>query len=98
MATASISIDLDELAAAVLRALQADDEPMVVVRRKDIEHVTLSMADTFFDAEADVLNRLRGALGLEPAEITVHCSDPRKAAEAVERVRRRMTAAARLSA
>ncbi|MEV0247947.1 hypothetical protein AB0H76_15245 [Nocardia sp. NPDC050712] len=67
MATASLEIDIDTLAAAVADKILPKSHE-VMLSRRDIEHVALSMADCFSDAEADVLNRLRAALGLGPVE------------------------------
>lgn len=48
--------------------LATADGEFVLVRRADVEHVALSMADCFSDAEASVLNRLRAVLGFGPVE------------------------------
>lgn len=41
-------------------------EERVLVRRRDVEHVALSMVDQFFDAEAPILNRLREVVRAGP--------------------------------
>ncbi|MGW5387187.1 hypothetical protein [Nocardia sp. NPDC003963] len=68
MATTSLEIDLGQLAEAVAGQIQVGDGDRVMVDRRDIEHIALSMDDCFSDAEAAILNRLRGALGLGPVE------------------------------
>ncbi|WP_330253124.1 hypothetical protein OG874_00465 [Nocardia sp. NBC_00565] len=71
MATASLAIDTERLAAIVAAKLLHDND-MVMVSRKDIEHVALSMPDCFSDAEAATLNRLRAAIGYGPVTKTGH--------------------------
>lgn len=63
MATASLTIDTEKLVADVVAKLLHDND-MVMVSRKDIEHVALSMVHCFYDAELPILGRLRAALGL----------------------------------
>ncbi|WP_280246180.1 hypothetical protein [Nocardia abscessus] len=64
MADAELRID----AAALLDQVQISLSERVLIRRSDLEHVALSMADCFSDAEGHVLNRLRAALGYGPVK------------------------------
>lgn len=61
MATAKLYIDIDELGATA-----RNGDHYLMMRRADVEHMAYSMFDCFSDAEADILNRLRAAVGARP--------------------------------